>query len=495
MSLRRALVRNTAWYGAVTVVGVVSALIMSVILARGLGPSLMGDLSYVIWAERTLIALASLGYMYATVRYTAETFGRGEGHRAWGVVRLFMRREIITTAIVVAVVVPIILAVAPAGLQAPILVVALTLFFITIEGIYTHALQGAQRYDITARTSMIKMGLQVPVAGLVVHYGGGLTLLLATLGVTLLVSLLIQRNRALAVYQDSLAAPAMPMTAEMRAYIVPLSIVTVLDSIVWDRSGVFFLGFYATSADIAYYSLAFGLAARAMIIPGIAVGALLPAFSELHGRGAPDEFASLYRTALRYVALVGAPLAALVAALAPALIVWLYGDAYLPAAPMVGVLALVSLLSAMREVALAALRAVGDRHCALTAIWVAAVVNVALGALLIPRWTTTGAVIASAAGQLTATVWVFIGIARIHRVAFPLADLAKIAAAGTLALVVTWSLAGDAHDLVRLGIAATGGVGVFLVAAVALRLIGPREWDLITTSTRRLAGRVGVSPS
>jgi len=90
---------------------------------------------------------------------------------------------------------------------------------------------------------------------------------------------------------------------------------------------------------------------------------------------------------------------------------------------------------------------------------------------------------------------VFIGIARIHRVAFPLADLAKIAAAGTVALVVTWSLAGDAHDLVRLGIAATGGVGVFLVAAVALRLIGPREWDLITTFMRRLAGRVGVGPS
>ena len=45
MSLRRALVRNTAWYGAVTVVGVVSALIMSVILARGLGPAGVRDSS------------------------------------------------------------------------------------------------------------------------------------------------------------------------------------------------------------------------------------------------------------------------------------------------------------------------------------------------------------------------------------------------------------------------------------------------------------------
>ncbi len=245
MNVQHALVRNTVWYGAVTLVGLVSGLVMSVILARGLGPSLMGDLSYVAWAERTLTALAALGYTYATVRYTAEAFGRGEDRQAWGVVRLFLRRQIVTTAIVVAVMVPIILAVAPPGLQSPILVVALTLFFITIESIYTHALQGAQRYDITARTSTIKMALQFVVAALVIHYGGGLTVLMAALSVTLLVSLLIQRHRALAVYGGSAAAPAAPMTGEMRAFLLPLSVVAVLDSIVWDRSEVFFLGLYA----------------------------------------------------------------------------------------------------------------------------------------------------------------------------------------------------------------------------------------------------------
>jgi O-antigen/teichoic acid export membrane protein len=495
VNIRHALVRNTVWYGAVTLVGIVSGLVSSVILARGLGPSLMGELSYVAWVERALIALAALGYTYATVRYTAETFGRGDGHRAWGIVRLFLRRQIVTTAIVVAAVVPIILAAAPSSLRSPLLVISLTLFLVTIESIYTHALQGAQRYDITARTSTIKMALQVVVAAVVIRYGGGLTLLFSALGVTLLISLLIQRHRARSIYLADHPAPVAPMTEEMRAFLWPLSIVAVLDAIVWDRSEVFFLGLYATSADIAYYSLAFGLAARAMIIPGIVVGALLPAFSALHGRGSPDEFASLYRTALRYVALVGAPLAAVVAALAPALIAWLYGEAYLPAAPMVGVLAAVSLLSAMRQVAWAALRAVGDRRCALTATSMAAVINVGLAAVLIPYWTTTGAVIANTAGQLTATAWVFIGIARTHRVGFPLADLAKTAAAGALALVATWSLVGDAHDLVWLGLAAGGGVLAFLLAAVALRLIGPREWDLITTSTRRLAGRVRVSTS
>lgn len=486
MSVHSLLVRNTAWYAAVTIVGLVSGLVMSVILARGLGPALMGNFSYLLWVERTMAAFALLGYAFATVRYTAEAFARGEPDRAWGVVRTFMRRQLVTTTIVAAALLPLILWLAPADLRAPFVVVALSLFPITIEAIYSHALQGAQRYDITARTSTIKMSLQLLVAAVVIVSGAGLFTLIAALTTTLLVSSLIQRHRVLAVYREGRTAAPAPLTAEMRSYLLPLSIVAVLDAIVWDRSEVFFLALYASPEQIAFYSLAFGLATRAMIIPEIAVGALLPAFSALHGRGAPEEFGQLYRTALRYVALLGAPLVAVVLALAPAMIVWLYGDAYLPAAPLVGALALVALVSAMRKVAWSALRAVGDRRCALTATWVAAIVNVALAAALIPVWTTTGAVLANSAAQLTATVWAFVGIARAHRVGFPTADLVKIGVAGAVALVVTWGLAGDAHDLPRLVVSAAAGFVVFAAACIPARVVRPGEWAYILNSTRRL---------
>jgi len=488
MNVQRALMRNTAWYGVVTAVGLVSGLLMSIVLARGLGPARMGDLSYVLWVERTLTAVATLGFTFATVRYTAEAFARGENVRAWGVVRLFIRRQVVATSLVTAVSLPLVLAFAPADLRAPLVVVVATLFMITIESIYSHALQGAQRYDITARTSTIKMAFQFLVAALAIHFGADLTLLLVGMSVTLVFSCLLQRYRARQVYAEGLGAPPEVMTAEARAFLLPLSIVAVLDAIVWDRSEVFFLGLYAPSEDIAYYSLAFGLAGRILMVSGIVVGALLPAFSALHGRGAPGEFSSLYRTSLRYVGLVGVPPAALMAALAPGLVVWLYGDAYLPAAPLVGVLSIVAVLSSMRGVAWAALRAVGDRRCALTATAVAAVVNVTLAALLIPHWTTVGAVVANTAAQLTATVWVFIGMSRTHRIDVPVLDFAKVILAGALCLVVTWSLTGDvhAHDIVRMSLAGAAGVLVFFLACVPLRLIGAREWSFVTTFTRRL---------
>jgi O-antigen/teichoic acid export membrane protein len=288
------------------------------------------------------------------------------------------------------------------------------------------------------------------------------------------------------VYREGLAARAAPMTTDVRAYLLPLSIVAVLDAIVWDRSPVFFLGLHGSSEDIAYYSLAFGLANRVMIVPGVVAGALLPALSTLHGSGAADEFESLYRVALRYVALAGVPLAALLAALGPGLIAWLYGDAYQPAAPLLGAMAAVAVLSALRGVVWTALRAVGDRHCALAATAVAAVVNLALAAVLVPAWTTAGAVAATAASQAIATVWVFAGMQRTHGMRLPLGELARAGLAGLLTLAVAWLAAGDGQEPLRLVVAAAAGSIVFLLACVALRLVGAREWELLTASTRRL---------
>ena len=61
--------------------------------------------------------------------------------------------------------------------------------------------------------------------------------------------------------------------------------VAVLDALVWDRSEVFSLRLWGAPHDVAFYSLAFGLATKSMVLPEVAVGALLPT---LGGGGALD---------------------------------------------------------------------------------------------------------------------------------------------------------------------------------------------------------------
>jgi O-antigen/teichoic acid export membrane protein len=490
VNIKAALARNTVWYGLVTLVGVGSGLLTSIILARGLGPERMGDYSYVTWAWRAMDAVATLGFALATARYTGAAVARGEVAGAWGFVRYFMRRQVVATAVVVVAVTPLVLWLAPSALRWPLLVAAVALFPITIESIYTHSLYGAQRYDVTARLSTLKMALHILVTVSVLALGAGILGLVGALALTLIVSCWWLRRAAIGVYRTAPARVPVASRAGMRTYLVSLSTVAVLDAIVWDRSEVFFLGLWGDSRDIAYYSLAFGLATHAMILPEIAAGALLPAFSALHGSGNTRDFDDVYRTALRSVALAGVLTAALTAALSPGIVVVLYGEPYLPAAPLLGALVGVALVSALRQVAWAALPAVGDRRAAVSATGVAAVINIALAAWLIRGYGTPGAVVANAAGQLIAAVWAFIALGRHHGYRFPTWDLVKVAAAAPPAFLVARVVASSPVDDMHLGrliLGAASGAIVFLVACILTRAVALRELAAMLARTRRLA--------
>jgi O-antigen/teichoic acid export membrane protein len=494
VNVKASLVRNTLWHGLVTLVGLGSGLVTSVLLARGLGPERMGDFSYVTWAWAALEAVATLGLAVATARYTADRIARGDVPGAWGFARHFLTRQLLATSLVVAGALLLVHGLAPAHLRVPLVIVTVALVPVTVESIHTHALYGAQRYDVTARLSTLKMSLQIAVVAAVLALGGGLTAVFAGFAVTLVVSCALVRRAARRVYGSPAGAVPAGARGEMRRYLVAVSTVAVLDAIVWDRSEVFFLGLWGDARDIAFYSLAFGLATRAMIVPEIAAGALLPAFAALHGGGQRADFEDVYRAALRYVALAGALVTALVAALAPGIVVLLYGEPYRPAAGLLTALVAVALVSALRQVAWAALPAVGDRRSAVAATLVGAVVNLALAAWLIRAHGTAGAVVANAAGQLIATTWVFVAMARRHGVRVPAWDLGRIAAAAGPAFLVTSVTGAGADDLDpgRLVLGAAAGSLTFLTICALSGVLGRREWDAVRS--RRPWRAAGIAP-
>jgi O-antigen/teichoic acid export membrane protein len=489
VSARDTLVRNTFWYGLVTVIGLAMGVVMSVILARGLGPARMGDYSYVLWATRTLTALAQLGFPIATLRYTASALAQGDPALAWGYVQLLKRRQLVATAIVSAAMLPVVLIFAPASIRWPLVAVCIGLFPITLEYIYSHSVYGANRYDLTTQTSTVKMALQFVAAVIVLALGLDILGLIIGILIGTTISSTIQRRRAQSIYPREPAPVPDRMRADIGKFILPLSFVVVLDALVWDRSEVFFLGMWSDSHQIAFYSLAFGLATKAMILPEITIGALLPTFSALHGRGAMSEFRHLYRTALRNVTLVGAPLAAVTTALAPAIVTFLYGDEYRPVASLLSVMITIAVFASMRKVAWAALRGLGDRRGAVTATSVAAAINIGAAMLLIGPWGTWGAVAANTLAQLVATVWAFVVLTRAHGCRVPFFDLGRVALAGGIAVVAARAVAPEHGDLARMLLASVVGFGTYLGAALALRVVGPREWRFVVNTLRRFPPR------
>ncbi len=502
MSTRDTIVRNTFWYGVVTAAGLVAGLLTSVVLARGLGPARMGEYSYLIWLLRAITVVATLGFPFAVTRYTASALGQGRPALASAFLRLLLRRQLVVAAAAVVLLAPLVLQAAPLEFRGPMLAMLVGLFPTTAEAVYAHAAYGAQRYDLTAQVSTVKMTLQLLSAAVVVTLGGDFLALVVGGLVGTSISCLLQRRRALALYPAAAGAVPDDARRELRAYLIPLSIVAVLDTLVWDRSEIVFLRLYTSSEQIAFYSLAFGLASRAMTAPSVLIGALLPALATLDGRGDRAAFGRVYRESLRAVAIVGAPLVVVGTALAPGLIRLLYGAPYLPVALLLGPMLLVSLVGVMRQVAWSALRAVGDRRWALHATWLGAAVDVGTAVALVPAWGVWGAVVANAAAQLLAAAVAFVAVARRQRCGFPALDLLRIAAAAGAGLAATWIAARRGDTFLDLLAAGTAGLLAFAAAAGVLGALGPGEWALVERPLRALprwarrtalAGGVGLA--
>jgi O-antigen/teichoic acid export membrane protein len=430
--------------------------------------------------------VACLGFPLALVRYSADALARGEPGVARGLIGVLLRWQLVAVAVVGTATVAAALVLAPAALFWPLVIGAFGLVPVTVENLFMKATYGAQRYDLTARVSAIKTTLLLAVSTAAVVMGAGLTgiVLGQVLGTVLSCALQVRGAQALYPRHPQPVAPA--LTHELGRYVASLSLVRVLETLVWDRSEIFFLKLWVLPQEIAFYSLAAGLASRAMIVPAIFVGALLPALASLHGAGDDGEFRRLYRSSLRSVALVGAPIAAVSAGLAPALIRLLYGEVYAPVAALYQVLVAVGLLGVMRDVAWAALRAAGDRRSMLTATAVTAAVDLGLAALLVRPWGTAGAVAANTVAQVTVSVWAFIALRRMKGSDLPFGDLSRIGAAGALALFATSAGATAAHGVGALVLGGAAGLGTYLIASVLLGALSARDLTLLVASGRHM---------
>jgi O-antigen/teichoic acid export membrane protein len=388
---------------------------------------------------------------------------------------------------VAAIVVPLVLVFAPSGLRVAYLAAALTILPLAIEGIYMRATYGAQRYDLTARASAVKLTLHLAVTAAVLYHGGGVAEVLIAQGLVTVATCALQRHYARSLY----TAPAEPLPGavrrEVRSYVVPLAFVVLLEMLVWDRTEIFFLRLYVSSGELGFYSLAYGLASRLIVLPNIVVGPLLPALAALYGTGDRAEFQRVYRRAVRYAMLVAAPLVGIAVAVAPGVVGLLYGEAYAPVTWMFRILVVATLISVLREVAWAALQAAGARRPILFGSLVSTAIDLVLAVVLIPRVGTVGALVAASAAQIALTIWAVIAMRRVAGAWVPFAALSRILTAGAVACGVALAV----HVTASLGSvvgSVLAGTTAFVAVILVLGVPEPGEWLWLRDVTSRIVG-------
>lgn len=471
------LARWSAWTVAGYVATAGSGLVVSVIVARRLGPSGFGSYSYYMWLYRYAAILGAFGLPAALARFGAGALGAGDPGGARGIFRLGVRVQVLVAPLVLVATTLFAWSKADDAALALGLGAACTVltFLLLMEG----ALTGLRRFRLLARNATITASAQLGLIGAGALGGVGwrgfvfLQILLAFLAV---LWWSISTGRAFRAW------PTRNAEGETRRAFLRfagmMGVIALSDSILWGRPELFFLERWGSRADVGLYSAALVMASLTSSIPLVASRVFLPEFSWLLAGKRSEALRRAFPMLCTSVAVIAVPLGIFGALLSSELISLGYGGSFATAASAASIVMAGSIFVAVAGPASAA-TSTGPRPAVLAKIAAGfAVLNLMLDAAFIPAWGITGAAVASTSAQVVSVVVVIRYVDRRLGLRYPWATLARLvaiaAAAGLLAKVVAIPFSGAVAPAA--GVAA----GLMLYGA-AIHGIGIVRWSQLRT--------------
>ncbi len=251
------------------------------------------------------------------------------------------------------------------------------------------------------------------------------------------------------------------------------------------------------SEQAGHYLAALRFVEMASVLPGVVGAVFRPRLARLFAAGSPGA-ARETRLYARAHLLAGLLLAPLVFAEAPRIIVWLYGEAYAPAIPLLRIFTLAILANYLVCGYTNCLVAFGRDRVMLRSMAVAAAAAIAAGLILTPRWGPPGA--AFAASLIHPVGWL-VALPAYRRTVGPLAWRQwrrPLAAAAAIVALSLWLEKQGAPTLGRVAAATTLYLAIaarsWIELEQAIRRRGEKEQELgpARENTADKAGRSGA---
>lgn len=397
--MSRLLARNTGWNLLGQVLPLVLALLAIPDLARRLGPDAFGLLA-LAWLVLTFSRELGLGR--ATTKFVAERAGVDDSAGAAALVWLSAAAQLAlgvvgggALALSAAALAGGVLGVPPelaAEARTALLLVAAALPPLLVTGAFRGALEGLQRFGATNAVAapVAAGGFLLPLVAVRMGWGiTGAVALLVLLRVAALAATALLAFRAL----PELVSPR-TMPGDLRRLLGFggwISVSALLSPILVhaDRALIALL---VGVAAVGYYTPAFELSTRLLILPVAVVGTLFPAISALAARGDHRRAGLLASRSVRYLLLLlGPAVVFFVAAADTVLRLWLGADFAAQGAPALRILALGVLVNALAHVPFSVLQGSGRADLTAKLHLLELPLHLVVAWLLVARWGITGA--------------------------------------------------------------------------------------------------------
>ncbi len=430
-SLKHTVARNTVWTGLDTVVDFLLQTTTGILVARAIGPSMLGAWGYVLWISAMTVAVGNFGVPAALIKYLGDLLGQ----RRFAEIPGLLRRTVFFQATISVVLTGIGLTWARYFLPLD----QRTFGALTVLSILPAGMLGIAT-AINAAMERLRSNAIPSIAGIVVQTSLNLATLVCGWGlVGLATALLLGRTcdsllrwrfalrwlpehlRGLG-YDGQAGSGRLPLDRTLRRGLVLFcthaTILLVLRLVVWNRSEVFFLKQFCSLDQLAFYAVATGFAALPTQLATPFVTATSPSIYAERGRGS-DGARRFTAVSWRYLALIVFPSSVGLLVLSRPLIHVLYGPKYFAAAPVLICAMALGLLPPLAQPANSLIAAENGQSLLVRWNVVAALLVLGLDWLLVGLFCSTGAALADGLGRTIATLGVWYIAARWFKLKLP----------------------------------------------------------------------------
>jgi O-antigen/teichoic acid export membrane protein len=493
LSIQKKIAKNATHNFLVKFIGLAFGFVASIVVARYLGPGNYGIYSFVIWFLGTVGLLVNLGIPTTITKYVSEFLGRDDFPSVSSIFSRLLRFEIAAGIIVGALL--FFLAPVIAGwydnpdLSLYLKVSSLVILPLGLMWLYNGLFCGLQRFDLIALVNLIAAPITLIIFLAVIFLRGKIEWLVAVSIATniLLIAGYIYFKRA---RYPSIQKAALKnhLGGKLFRFSAGVFVIVVLEAVVWERFGVFFLSILSTPEEIAFYNVAFIFASRTIILlPGALTGILLPAMSEVYGAGDKEELARVHFTATRYLAILSFPLCLGGIAITGQLFPVLYGNSFSPASIVFAILIVGGTIGSVAKSSSSLLYGAELQRVVVKFELLSAAIIIGASWLLVPLLEAKGAALATTLGQVAGGILLIAYAYKSYmKQSFPFAFILRILVSSVLMGCAAYAIAEIVGGWLGLIFAILVSLPIYIIGLFFTKSFTSGDFGLLDAFIQRL---------
>lgn len=491
------LIRNSIFTLFNTFFVMATSWVISIWVARQLGPTNYGIFSLVLWLSGTFSWAVGMGLIHAVTKFVAEYEGRCETDSLAAVIRLVIKIELVLTTVATAILVFFRLPIADFFFSPTESFYFFLSFVGLIPGVLTAILsasvEGLQKFQYFTLANLIVTPFSFAAKVFVLWMGWGITGLLSVMLIFSFVNLLyyswVLRKEGIHLLKGK------PLDKSLRSrimrYNTSVAAILLSDKIVWDKSENFFLGRLCTAAEVGFYNLGFNVSRRfTSILPETFWRVLFPAMSNYFGSGSREKMVRLFFVTTRYLAFFTFPVGVAGMILSYQILHYLYGHDYVQAQRTLQILFVSSIFSSLSNPASAVLYGYERQSFIYKYGFILAGINLVMDIILIPRYGAMGAAVCYGITTVLGSIGGLIYTCRTMKLQYPFASVFKILFATIMMGTVMEIVLLRDREIFGSLFALAAGTVVYLVSALVLGTFEQEDYSILESAKKVLPGRM-----